>query len=380
MKAAYDDGFVFENELAEIGDEVSIYNGPSSWYLDAVSGSHRGRSKQTDNFLPTGTKGEIVGFDFLAFGHLQDPLSRWERRPPGLYRNAAMSIIRFAGGIIQHLDARQIRCRTAGERAKAQGFRERWLLGPRITLPKERVADLPQTLFYAGDVVMISMMTYHKGLRSLYKNNEDASKRPPPHLNKLRVMDATFSSSEHLSGFARHEVVDGSYQQVRGVCLCNIQPEGRWDTYGCLVEGPVAETHLDLKERGPVWKRLHNEPATFDTLVEEVNFSMLYGEYEALTPMPHCEVGTGYRSPVEYPLSFEEALIRIKKGEGHGMMCAVDENDKAAVEHAVLIRFPNEDLGQRVRRATLEDRFFVWKAPYEPTPSPPPCPGPSPEP
>ena len=102
------------------------------------------------------------------------------------------------------------------------------------------------------------------------------------------------------------------------------------------------EAWIELLERGNVWKYYNNEPLSFADLKEEADFFALVGQTEEM------------RNPANrlYSWTKEEVLEAIKNGTVHGF--SVSSGFFGSGPHISAMRFKNEELGQRIAKATLE--------------------------
>jgi hypothetical protein len=100
---------------------------------------------------------------------------------------------------------------------------------------------------------------------------------------------------------------------------------------------------MELVERGPVWKFFHDEPVRFSDIKAEAQFFEWLGHTdEVRNPASgRCDDWTK-----------DEVLAAIQRGSVHGF--SVSTGFFGSGPSISAIRFRNEELGQRVARATLQ--------------------------
>lgn len=171
----------------------------------------------------------------------------------------------------------------------------------RVTEDELRIGDLPETAFWEFDLV---------------ENGEG---------ERLKVIGVDYDQLGELCN-------DGVTPMP--VYRCAATPRSGYTYY--------READLKLVERGDVWKRAHGEPPVFAGVAEESEFHLAVGEY--------VEV----RNPANglFRWSLEEALDAISDGSAHGFTMG-GKMPVLGGGHINVIRFHDEEVGDRVRAHTL---------------------------
>ncbi len=112
----------------------------------------------------------------------------------------------------------------------------------------------------------------------------------------------------------------------------------------------LPEDRLQLVERGPVWSHYHGIKNQFDSLDEEASFARRLGLFKT----PALPTSKFY---IDSPDVFDEVVGILRSGEAHGFYDALPKFEGGSsfdYRSVDLIRYDDEDLGERVRKATLK--------------------------
>jgi hypothetical protein len=236
-----------------------------------------------------GTVAQVAGFGEMHYGR-----TRSYGLEPGVYRNA--SWVKVDDGDKEWLehDGRL----TLVDGAEYERREKEWRADDESWLKRKvRLRDLPETKFWEGDHVRCST-----------------------HPDATIVQRVEYRWGER----------DGAFTYA----VSDSMTAG-WNGY-------ARDDRLELVERGDVWKYYHGEPLTFDSLDDEANFFKLLGHVEDLRNPAHDDL---------YAWTKEEALEAIRTGYAHGF--SVGTNMFSGTLRHDVIRYRDEELGARVRQATL---------------------------
>lgn len=135
--------------------------------------------------------------------------------------------------------------------------------------------------------------------------------------------------------------------QEKEVANLHYEPNDvRYDIYldasRCGWHSMRSESELTLVRRGMIWKHFHGEAIEFASLEEECRLARTVGETEDV------------RNPANqlYKWTKDEVLAAIQAGTADGLGLGQTLMSTNLCHQA--IRFTNRDLGERVRKATLE--------------------------
>lgn len=192
----------------------------------------------------------------------------------------------------------------------------------------ERVGDLPEPAFYEMDSVRIDpklLVDDH----TLYTNSEGQEM-------ELRVTAIDY-------GFEYRDGDVGNHYQLTRY----LKQTGEHARAGSI---SAREDQLILESRGNVWRHYHGEACVFRSLREEADFARGMARVRDV-PHPHTRL---------YAWTVEEALAAMRRGEIDGM--GVESDAKGlmfgrsveATHVAWAYRFDDRDLGERVRKVTLD--------------------------
>jgi len=249
--------------------------------------------------VPDGTKGIVCGFYDAVIYESRVPVLIHK---PGIYhRRGAVSVLLPDGRIvpggysIEMVDNEEKNRRDAAMRDE-HGI---------LRTPQIRLGDLPPTPFWEHDKVRVHFPYAGHGVQEMI----------------IRRIDY-YHMHEHRQDGSPWPFYEVDY--MRGGSTA------------------VEESWVELIERGNVWKYYNNQSLTFADLKEEGDFFSLVGETEEV------------RNPANglYGWTKEEVLEAIKNGEVHGF--SVSGGFFGSGPHISARRFKNEELGQRVAKATLE--------------------------
>jgi hypothetical protein len=245
-----------------------------------------------------GNTEEVV---IVAFGSIYHGRTGflYDGMEPGLYLNDSWPIVRKSNGTLVSINSCHLNLKDKNlesERRKEKKFSK-----------KIKIQDLPETPFYEMDVVKI----------------------------KQTGEIVTISGIE--------------YQYLNTFCNDNVTP------YPCyrlnLNCGATTNRNADaieLIKRGNVWNEFHGLPLVFNSLSEEAEYAKQRGKY--------VEV----KNPKLDLYSWREkndVIEAIQNNLVHGI---VSSNGFLAIGHSInAIKFHDQDLGNRVAKATL-DMFKDW--------------------
>jgi hypothetical protein len=274
------------NELWKIGDKaiVNIPKENREWGYDPC---------------PDGTVAEIVRFGEIYHGRVGNFGLK-----PGLYVNRSWINIRLPdgkkyfewSGRLEPVDKEEAEVRLAEfQKQRADNPKNR-------QDSSEFLRDLPETLFWEGDVVLMDREGYDAPL--LVVSIHYAM------LGEMTLIGTKYPAYHISNNF-----------------------HGGWET--C-----ANEDELSLIERGKVWKYLHHEPIEFANLKEEADLHNMLGLTDEV------------KNPTKdlYSWTLDEVLEAIKCGLVHGFV----QSHMFGTPSIEALLFRDADLGKRVAKATLE--------------------------
>lgn len=208
-----------------------------------------------------------------------------------------------------------------------------------------RLANLPETELWEGDIVELKRLNDQQGQPMLHMHTTEfrdgLCRTERLEIVKIDYEGILSKSSGDKRGYAvtvagKYDLnaIKRQYSNPTPSLLENYEQD-RW-------RGKTPEDNLKLIERGPVWKFYHNEPLSFSSLKDEARFMQRIGQYSEV------------RNPANrlYVWTLSEALEVIRTGYAHGI------NVKSGVltdtKRTQVIRFWDEDLGHRVAAETLK--------------------------
>ena len=195
--------------------------------------------------------------------------------------------------------------------------------------------DLSETQFYEGDEVEVYSL--HPSLRDLIESH-------------LRIDNIPQFCNKH--GINKNEliVVGIDYYAERRANYPHYQQYTVSDG-ASKHRIKVLEFQLALKERGNLWKALHNEQVNFKNLAEEVSLNLMLGQYEyVLTP----EDNFGWEKEAAWK------CIRETKADGFRLDALTPDPTNLLGDGTLeLIVYEDRRLGERVRTATLAQKKGV---------------------
>ncbi len=327
--------------LLQVGDKVRVCADPD--FPDRT------------RHAPVGKIGEIVGFSIDSICHTSSTI--W-RRPPGIYLNPEWPFVRFDGAVVQLIRADILQVLDMEEYNRRM---ERARLEYRYPgqMHGAFVSDLPDTKFWEGDIIRMEKR-YNAPKPDPKKVKDDSIPGIPNaymvcHLDYRDIAEGTAGITESLDNSPKFGIGDRFLRH--------------W-------EGRFYDFQLELVERGNFWRRAHGEPLVFKDLEEESFFAWLCGKTESVPVPPRPLIANlfGYNdgydredlekfSPAIQAESkakwfdLDAALFWVRNGTAHGIQSHQVFEDlcdsKPYVYHNVL-RFKNEELGQRVAKATLD--------------------------
>lgn len=330
----------------QMGDRVTQRHQDNAYYAP-------GYYKFERPMIPPEARGEVVGFALHTLGRLRNDW-RVNRPVPGLYRNPQVVCVRFDDGMLVHLDADQLsgidqiweaRINQALTTANGAWRVEdtEWLQEEEgVPLLGERLADLPEGKLYEGDIARPEGAWMPGSLKHPFEHRD---------LFRVGALHFYHRGWESLDHGQRVTIMDRTFA-IRGLSRTNATIR--------------RETACTLIRRGPLFLEGQGEVPTFQDMKEEATYRALIGEA--------VEVGDAWHdihrrlstvSPWEYDYhnpelrSEEEARAMVRNGQGHGITFVEMNLFKVSTEHYCVLTFANEELGQRVRRATLEDSLVI---------------------
>ena len=260
------------------------------------------------NPCPDGTKATVVGFSDIYWGRINNCC-----RKPGLYINKAWVKLKLKNG--QEITEWSGRLKLVDQKKyenRVKQWREDFHNGCVIDEP---ISPLPETPFWEGDQIRV------RGRSSLTVITSETPKKDP------EIYIITRINYHYLKSYTNNGSKWPAYDISDSL-------NAGWHT-------SANEDDIKLVERGNVWKYYHNEPLTFPDLEKEANFFYLLGEYKEM------------RNPKSgnYAWTKDEILIAIGEEIVDGFMVSTGLFGFSNSDHA--IKYYNEDLGRRVRNATL---------------------------
>lgn len=182
-----------------------------------------------------------------------------------------------------------------------------------------RIADLPETKFYEGDVIQAIDVSH----RNHHADNIG-------HDFVVARINYDFMQYQRRDDDDRGQLYDGTWYDKNG----------EYAGMGTLIG--VCDRDYELVRRGNVWKHYHNEPVTFRSLKEELSFHQGLGKIQEV------------RNPKTnlYSWTLEEFLEAVLDG-------IVDCMTAGGVLNLIpagtinAMRCEDRDLGERVRKETM---------------------------
>lgn len=297
------------DDLLEVGDEVVIDIPDENW-----EGGYRPVSQQH------GTHATVVGFSEIVYSRIDN-----FGFPPGVYRNGAWTKLKLEDGEehteltsrLTMVDQAVYEARTAEQ--QKTGVKD-WLDS------KERLRDLPETKFWEGDEVLV-----YGGTRGVVS------------VSLPDVKDETVMKN----------ILDGNVpDDVKPMIVIGIEYDWKegdkpWayrvsDSFGSGWNTMASEPDMMLVSRGNVWKYFNGQELVFESIQEEASFFKMLGHY---TEVANPESGM-------FSWTLEEVLAGIKKGVVDGFYAGLVPFSfgKRSID---AIKYRDEELGERVREATL---------------------------
>lgn len=257
------------------------------------------------NPAPDGTLVEIIGF-----GEQHVPRINNYGQAPGVYQNKYWVDVKLPDASVVRISA--LHLQSLDEKLKEQRLQQWRDAG----MPdNEKLRDLPETAFYEMDQVLIA--------------RQPAS----PDLDGPReIVSIDYGWMEAKRNAKRN---DGSPYPFYRVTAYATNSKGA-TTGAC-------EHEMTLLARGPVWCWYHNEPVIFASLQEEADFHYQMGFVEEVRN-PKTDL---------FSWTLEETLTAIKDGLADGFSVSRGLFGSNDLNHS-LIKYKHEDVGKRVRAATLE--------------------------
>lgn len=298
--------------LAKIGDKVFVN-------IDEQHRGWAGKDEQGEERypFPDGTEAVVCGFyDAVIFQGRTEIGSR----KPGVYHSlGAVSVMLQDGKVITGLSDSWLELvdKIEGDRRyaeyckllKEEGGYEKYWRGL-----ETRLGDLPPTHFWEGD--------------------------------KVRLKEPA-KISDYFGGVLTITIVGYSWMHQKRV---DKSPMPIYTVRDEVTNGPttsVSDSEIELVERGNIWKYEHLEPLSFSNLAEEAGFWKSIGH---TTDVKNLSSGN-------YAWTREEALDAIRKGIAHGF--SVFSGFFNCGPSISVLRFKDEELGERVRKATLEANGLI---------------------
>lgn len=299
--------------MLAFGDRLQVIEDPHRTKSDDFSG---GRDL-------VGREVTLVGFAVRARSRTQ---ARTKGVQPGYYLERSYAYVNDRGTVRM--------ARTHLLRFPEAVWQER-LEQHRATLPvlpepePEFVAELLDTGFWEGDLITIKF------------------RRFVPSLKKVPL--GTFR--EHPDAVM---IAGTRYQFFKGA-VDNIGAEPKFSVTSHLSrieEGEYFAFELELVARGNLWREAHSEPLVFHDLAEEALFFLHQAKYVG-------EVRIRVNSSAELELASNQAREMIRQGKGHAFRWGWDLSSCGTDDGCVIYEFQNEELGARLRAATLEQGFRI---------------------
>ena len=263
------------------------------------------------NPCPDGTEATVLGFTEITWGRVNNCGHR-----PGIYHNTSWVRLQMPDGK-QHveLDSRLKLLDSEEEKRRHEAWRKENKSRDGVS-DHLFIRDLPDTPFWEHDLVCV-------------KGSHD------PDEQRMRVTEVKVKWARDTDHYC-----------------CEILRDGR--PAGSMY---FEESRLELVERGNVWKMAHGQKPTFLNLKEEADLAESMGLTREV------------RNPADglYHWSLPEAVEAVRKGIGHSIsvggpllggmfgpdpLPAADSDTRST--RIQVKRFKDEELGERVRAATIE--------------------------
>lgn len=263
------------------------------------------------NPCPDGTNATVQGFSEIHWGRINNCGLK-----PGVYTNRAWVKLFLEDGRDHTEWAGRLELADSQEyeRRLAQYRQEQQLSGWQPA--KEFLRDLPATPFWEGDKVRVQGRS-----RLVVVTNE--LPESDPELFVIQGIDYPQLDEQTLVG-TRYP----AYRISSSI-------DAGWHT-------SASEDDMQLLERGNVWKYYHDEPLQFAGVPEEAQFYHLLGRTDEV------------RNPRSnlYSWNINEILEAVQQGIAHGMTGGMSFWSRNP--HVFAVRFRDEEVGQKVAKATLE--------------------------
>ncbi len=255
-----------------------------------------------------GTIATVRGFGTITYGHIRNYGYR-----PGVYENRSWIVIELPTTEVISIYVGNLKLvDQEAYDTRLVAFREKQKTDWRST--SVRVADLPETEFWEGDIVTNDDLVAHLGN---YAGSHGA-------------VAGRFYIDNIKWDWMGQTRLDGSPMPFYDISPF---PDGGLTT--------GTDEPLTLVERGNVWKYFHDEPMTFASLEDEAKFHQTMGLY------------TEVRNPVTKLFSFtkDEALDALKTGLGHGITVG---SFLGSTPTTSVIHLNDEVLGAKIAALTLK--------------------------
>ncbi len=187
--------------------------------------------------------------------------------------------------------------------------------------------ELPETQFYEGDEVQVYAL--HPSLRNLMES-------------PLRTDNMPRFCEQHRMNPDKLIVVSIDYSACRANQRVYVISDSASNAGNAGIH--AFEFQLELKNRGNLWKALHNEQTNFKNLADEVSLNLLLGQYDyVLTPEN------------DFRWEKEDAWKCIRQDGADGFMQDALRPDPALLGNGSfnLVKYDDRELGKRVREVTL---------------------------
>jgi hypothetical protein len=254
------------------------------------------------NPCPDDTVAEVVGFSEIHYGRVQN-----FGYPPGVYPNYCWVNIKLPDGEIRHISISFLEPHDKDKYSRMNDERMRRRKEDPYHDRKTMIRELPETKFWEGDFV---------------RCKDDTDRKDCYQIVRTDYSNIGCFCNDGVTPMPIYEISDGF-------------DAGWWRS--------VRESTLELVERGPIWKLMHDEPVVFESLEEETRLTKLMGHYK--------EVRNPDTSKSPHAWTKDEILDAIEEGIAHGLSVS---GGIFGGPHFSAILFSDEDLGRRVADATLK--------------------------
>lgn len=294
--------------LLRAGDAVTVLDNDESW---------RDRSYSLGRNHPTGATGVVVGFSVKSIGRFA---YWWSTLKPGMYIDNEWVFVRIGESEVRHLRARHLQLQQDVLDIRLAEHR---ILQPDYSfVPGPFLRDLPETMFWEGDLVRLKD----------WKNIKEPGFAPG-------------SFQRHPDAYTVGSI---SWIRNRGDITETFDAYPKYtleDRFYLKSASAYMDFQMELVERGNVWRLAHGEQPIFEDLAEEAIFHLL----------------TRRTKIIKRTFGGHEVARNVLEGQsrGHGLRYWYEFEGWSSDYGFEVIEFQDEDLAARLRKATLEEGFLI---------------------